>query len=291
MLFADPRNDHFISGFIRQGRHHDPEVGNAIVKTIEDYYVGMLNTTNHEDVPRPVILDVGTNIGYFASIALAAGARAISFEPMRANYGCVMATVRHNNWTDRHSLYINATSFQGATANMRATNDEINNSNGHVTNQTCNDDNDDTSLGQYGLDWMESVSLDQVVLTKHADIHRFHLMKMDIETFEVNAINGAGRFLCNRIVESIIVEVLYLQSQHNLTACNTTGMQNFLEQMGYEIWDTLPTFPNATNVTHQDFDSLPPTVIFVLKDKTRTPWQRLQSENAVLNPCADFQWP
>ena len=297
MITRDPKLDRFISGTLRAGMAHDPHVGHAIVQILQDYYDRQPTTTS--PIPLlPIMLDVGTNIGYFTSMALALGARVISFEPMRANYGCVMATVRKNNWRDRHTLYINAVSFEGAVVHMKPTNSGINLSNGHVTDQSCNRSGTEI-LGQYGEDFMESVSLDQVMLTQHANIPRVHIMKLDIETFEINAINGAVRFFCNRIVEVILVEVQYLKSEHGLTQCDASGMQKMLEEMGYDVWDRLPIrtadgILNGSNgaklLTGKPFDQLPVDVLFVLKDTTRAPLQRLSDDGAVQNPCKGFEW-
>eukprot|EP00751_Fragilariopsis_kerguelensis_P038059 CAMPEP_0170957392 /NCGR_PEP_ID=MMETSP0735-20130129/34759_1 /TAXON_ID=186038 /ORGANISM="Fragilariopsis kerguelensis, Strain L26-C5" /LENGTH=232 /DNA_ID=CAMNT_0011370469 /DNA_START=183 /DNA_END=878 /DNA_ORIENTATION=- len=109
----------------------------------------------------PVMLDIGANIGYMTSIGLASGARVISFEPMRVNLGCLLATVRANGWQHRSDVYHNAVSNEPAVVNMKPTNSEINKSNGHVTNSNCRrqEDRNETKKEQYGVDYMEAVTV------------------------------------------------------------------------------------------------------------------------------------
>jgi hypothetical protein len=89
MLTRDPKKDKFISASIRGGRLWDPMVRKPLIQAIKGQQ------------SMPVFIDIGANVGYFTHTALAMGARVISFEPMRANMGPLMATIEENKWQDR----------------------------------------------------------------------------------------------------------------------------------------------------------------------------------------------
>jgi len=260
-------NDKIISGTIRQGKPHDAHIGRIVVQQMQGQ--------------EAVLVDVGANIGYFTSMALALGARVISFEPMKSNYDCILSTVRKNNWQDRHHLYRNAVSFEGLTVNMKPTNVAVNLSNGRITQQKCQGD----TSGIYGVDYMDSVSLDQVMLTKHADLKRIQLMKIDVETFEVHVINGAMRFLCNTIVEMIAMEVEYIKTKQS-TVCDSTMMLSTLEKMGYATWSALPN-QGGKDLTGTPINKLPTDVIFILQDREHPPIDHLKGTKD--NPCEGFE--
>jgi hypothetical protein len=92
MLTRDPQFDRYISGTLRAKREHDPHVAKVIVHQLRQPLASGQNQSQQQQ-SQHVFVDVGANIGYFTSTALALGAKVISFEPMRQNYGCIMATV------------------------------------------------------------------------------------------------------------------------------------------------------------------------------------------------------
>ncbi len=77
--------------------------------------------------------------------------------------------------------YHNAVSFEPSRVSMASTNSDINLSNGHVTKSAC----EAAATGQYGVDYMDAVTLDQVMFSNHPEITHVHAIKVDVETFEV----------------------------------------------------------------------------------------------------------
>ena len=94
--------------------------------------------------------------------------------------------------------YHNAVSFEPSRVSMASTNADINLSNGHVTKTAC----DAAATGQYGVDYMDAITLDQVMLSKHPEITHVNAIKVDVETFEVccSYVHNLMRFICSRIV-------------------------------------------------------------------------------------------
>ena len=235
------------------------------------------------NLPAPtVFVDCGGNIGWFSTNALAMGATVITFEPMRKNLGIMVATVRRNQWQDRHYLYHNALHWEPVRVTMKPTDADINLSNGHVTGTQCPKNLTQSANLQYGVDYMDAVTLDQVMFSRHADIRHVAAMKLDIKRFEPQALNGAMRFLCNRIVHSIVMEIQYLKSNAGPHECNVNDMLRTLEHMGYHILS-----PKGRNFTGLDVNKIPDgDVVFQLRNVSQTPWERLAHGNAEPNPCA-----
>jgi FkbM family methyltransferase len=274
MLTRDKKADSFISGTIQSGGQFDAHVRNLIIQQL-------FNKT------APVFIDIGANIGYMSSTALALGATVISFEPFWENAGIFMSTVRKNGWKDRSHLYLNALSYESVRVSMESTNEKTNLSNMHITASQCTDPLENkNSLGTYGLNYMEAVSLDQVMLTQHPGVAKVDIIKIDVETHEMHVINGAMHFLCNRVVNMIVMEVEYLKPGYNpkgTPCCDFATMWDRMEQMGFSLWDC----SLKQDYTDKQLNSLPGDVVFVQKYQGEPPARRLKgTEN---NPCESFE--
>ena len=109
-------------------------------------------------------------------------------------------------------------------------------------------------------------------------------MKIDVETFEMQVLNGAMHSLCNLIVERIVVEVEYLKPVHKLkTPCNFDLLQMTLMEMGYDILDVGEMEYFAT----KRLPDFPGDVVFKLIDMTQSPVKRLGSRRGN-NVCQKF---
>ena len=274
MYIRDTTSDTFISGTLSAGRKHDPKIHDLVVRCLR----------GKRDA---VFIDIGANIGYFTGTALAVGAQTISFEPFYHNAGAIMATIAENGWSDRSTIYMNALGYESNIVTMESTNDLINKSNMHITESQCvdkrirNDVRDIDFL--YGIDYMEGVSLDQVIISNHPDIRRVSLMKIDVETYEIHVLNGAMHTLCNLIVERIVIEVEYLKPSYNLPIpCNFEQLRSTLIQMNYDVHD----FDEVKSYKSVALQQLPSDIIFNLIDVTQSPADRLRG--SMDNPCAQF---
>ena len=136
-----------------------------------------------------------------------------------------------------------------------------------------------TQGGGYGLDYMDGVSLDQVMLTNHRDIQRVDLMKMDVETFEIQVFNGSMQSLFNVIVEHIVVEVYHLKSQYNMMIpFNFYPLQKTLVRMGYEILN----LSDQITLTDMQLPDFATDITFNIHDLTQSPANRLS--RGICNP-------
>jgi FkbM family methyltransferase len=187
---------------------------------------------------------------------------------------------------------MNALGYESNRVTMKSTNEGINLSNMHVTGSECttagNSRNNSSAAlvenKRYGVDYMDGVSLDQVMLTKHRDIQRVHLMKIDVETYEVHVLNGAMHTLCNVVVERIVVEIEYLKPKHKLLKdCDFARLHNTLDKMGYTIMDNAEkqTYPTSVPLAN-----MPGEAVLVLENTTQSPAERLRG--SADNVCQPF---
>ena len=182
---------------------------------------------------------------------------------------------------------MNVLGYESSRVMMESTNDLINKSNMHITGSQCvykrirNDVRDIDLL--YGIHHMEGVSLDQVIISKHPDMRRVSLMKIDVETYEIHVLNSAMHTLCNLIVERIVIEVEYLKPSYNLpNPCNFEQLRSTLIQMNYDVLD----FDEVKSYKSVALQQLPGDIIFKLMDVTQSPVNRLRG--SMDNPCARF---
>ena len=120
--------------------------------------------------------------------------------------------------------------------------------------------------------------------TNHPDLERVHLLKIDVETKEIEVLNGAMFTLCNLVVERIIVEVEYLKPFYNSEPirCNFDKLQQTLVQMGYDIYDA----EEQSTLMDKKLPEFPPDIVFKLKDMAQSPANRLRG--SVGDPCEKF---
>jgi FkbM family methyltransferase len=129
----------------------------------------------NKGLPPSRVLDIGGNIGYFTTWALAMGHKVTTFEPMDYNVRCIVTTVDENGYGDRHKLYQNALGNQPGSVMLKPTN-KVNRGNYQV--QVSSLSTPVTAEGEYGFDYVETVRLDDVV---DEDVL---LAKIDVEGFE-----------------------------------------------------------------------------------------------------------
>jgi FkbM family methyltransferase len=284
MYIRDPKSDTFISGLLSTGQKHDPKIQNLIIRVLSS---SSTTTSN-----PPLFIDIGANIGYFTATALALGAHTISFEPYYYNAMTLLSTIDVNpGWGTRSILYMNTLGYESNRVTMKSTNDKINKSNMHITGDQCrlkqqhNQQTHSNDDGEYGIDYMDEVSLDQVLLlTPTTNYQAVTLMKIDVETYEIHVLNGAMYSLCNIIIERIVLEVEYLKPSYNLSnKCSFDTMRQTLLRLGYEIFDVEEKTVYTDNV---DLKELPSDILFRLNDFSQSPATRLRG--TIDNPCAKF---
>jgi len=101
-----------------------------------------------------------------------------------------------------------------------------------------------------------------------------------VNTRQVPVINGAMRFLCSRIVDTILMEVEYTKKRDR-SGCNGPSMLDTLATMGFEIKDDV-----GKDVSESTWQNLPENVAFQQKYRDQPPCERLRGQPN--SPCAPF---
>eukprot|EP00978_Attheya_sp_CCMP212_P011166 scaffold27362_cov51-Attheya_sp.AAC.6 len=188
---------------------------------------------------KTLFVDIGSNIGWFATNAAAAGHNVIAIEPFGLNVPLLMHSICHNKgFSERVQVYKVALSDKpGGDMCMWSTNTKVNNGNARLTPYFEGKKNFDNDLDVECMERISSFTLDELLLSNpHGPKLNVQpsALKIDIEGFETRAFMGAERFFAQYPPCHIFFE-------HQLDPTRTSGVPDFelfrmLEGYGYELW-------------------------------------------------------
>jgi FkbM family methyltransferase len=226
--------DTFISASVHSGSEPwDVYVWNALVSAL---------TKNSTPGHHPSMVDVGANLGYFSLAAASLGARVVAFEPMSRNARKLSKSIYRNRFEDRITLYQNAVWREGDSMSVRLDEtDPSNQGNGRMSAAARE--------GQYGIDYVNTVSLSELI---HHDVD---VIKIDTEGTEDAVIAGAKGLICAYRVKHIVMEFTEVKKR------GAKEMLSFLTTAGYSVSDVTP---DAPKLDVADFESFPPNILFTL---------------------------
>ena len=188
----------------------------------------------------PYMVDVGANLGYFSLAAASLGARVTAFEPMSRNARKLSKSIQRNRF--EIALYQNAVWEDGPSIPVRLhETDPLNQGNGQLSPVTRE--------GQYGIDYVNTVSLSELIQ------HDVDVIKIDTEGTEDAVIAGAKGLICAFRVRHIVMEFTEVRKR------GAKDMLSFLDSAGYSVSDVTP---NAPRLAIADFESFPPNILFTL---------------------------
>jgi FkbM family methyltransferase len=183
-------------------------------------------------------VDIGSNIGWYATNAAAAGHNVIAIKPFGLNVPLLMHSICHNmGFSERVQVYKVALSDKaGGDMCMWSTNKQINNGNARLTPYFEGKKNFDNDLDVECMERITSFTLDELLLN---NLHGPKLnvqsaaLKIDIEGFETRAFMGAESFFAQ-------YPPCHVMFEHQLDPTHTTGVPDYeifrmLERYGYEL--------------------------------------------------------
>lgn len=177
------------------------------------------------DTPGPVhVLDIGGNIGFFTLSALSLGHRVTTIEPLLQNLRLLTHSVALNGWQDRSTVYHNAVSFEHTTFAMNV--DAENKGGTSMVNRGT------AAAGAqqvYGVDFIESIRVDDLF----DSLGPIYLLKIDIEGFELPALQGATRLLCDKANQPKVILAELSQASRARDNCKFQAFVTFLKGCGY----------------------------------------------------------
>ena len=232
--------DVYISGSVHRGVRWDPFL-----------WALLAHVLTAERAPR-LVVDVGANLGYFSLMAAALGHRVIALEPMGRNAAKLQASIARNpGFAERIALYQYAAASRADEAVTLAATHESNQGNGQIRRRAAD------AGGVYGIDYARTVRLDDVV---DEDVL---FLKIDVEGFEAEVLNGASRLLCRHAVRHIVIE--FSEETRRSRRCPADRMLRRMQALGYSISDIVVGAPRLP----ADTAELPPNLLFTLTDPSR----------------------
>jgi len=161
--------------------------------------VNVLRLLEHIAIPacsRPggaLVVDVGTNLGFFTNALLAMGCDVVGFEMQPEHAARVKRSARINEAKSRLSMHVGAVSDTGGAELKR-----IGSTNGMILKNGFN-----TPEEARGAATTKTMTLDAVLLPKGRHIE---VMKVDIEGHEPQGLRGATQLLERGLVKNIVME-------------------------------------------------------------------------------------
>ncbi|MDQ6478359.1 FkbM family methyltransferase [Dyadobacter sp. LHD-138] len=197
-------------------------------------YTGLYDTNEmffvmHYLRSEDTFVDVGANIGVYSVLASGiTGAKSLSFEPIPSTFANLKRNINYNNLQDKTELFNLGVGDKEETLVFSNTLDAIN----HVIN-------DNTFGGP--VTEVPVNSLDNLLKGKN-----INLLKIDVEGFEANVINGATSTLERPELKVIIMETNGLSDQYEFG-------QNYIHDkllgLGFVPYNYLPTERKLTKIT------------------------------------------
>jgi len=233
MSTHDPvTEDVYISGSVHAGlAPWDPYVWDLFARVLKPGGGGL-------------VVDVGANLGYFSLMAAALGYQVVAFEPMERNVVRFLASIAHNDgFAARITVYQNAVAHEtGRSVALRPTHNTTNYGNGQIAVD--------------GPTTTTTVRLDDVFSPSTTAIE---LLKLDVEGFELSALDGARRLLCSGAIRRIVLE--WSDATRENPECPARDGLRRLVELGYTLSDIVPDAPSLS----PDTPDLPPNLLLTLR--------------------------
>ncbi|KAL7477636.1 hypothetical protein ACHAW6_003436 [Cyclotella cf. meneghiniana] len=182
----------------------------------------ILNEASARKQHRPVMIDVGANIGWFSLLAASHGAEVFSFEPNVINMIRFCESQLLNGWSlaqnsERdnriHSYMKGVGSQHGQSLSMYAPDPK--NPGANTFNQDLAKDHaakmsggelHQLDGGELPIVTLDALAKDQGWLSFKGKGTEIALMKIDIEGMEHVALQGAKQLLCKNVIQNILME-------------------------------------------------------------------------------------
>jgi len=198
---------------MKQGEYYETGVTSAFHTILSKYDA----TTQ----PRPLVIDIGMNIGWFSLYSRAHGHDVAAFEPNKVMFLRVCESLRYNNWTDDNSvsLWNYGLGAQAGIFNMTT-----------GKNPGGSSFLEDRLAKKFRKTMQVSVAtLDSVAARENWLNRRVSLLKVDVEGFENFVFEGGKTLIYNGNIDHIFME----NSINNTTVVGE--MIDLLYDAGYRV--------------------------------------------------------
>jgi len=176
---------------------------------------------------KPVVVDVGANIGWFTLLSAANGAKVFAFEPMNYNFELLNASMHLNPlfdiWVMQTALSDEESSEYICMRPQSGGNTSENKDNGQLWRTSGQSDCAERT---------QLTTLDLALSGPESMRHGVYFIKIDIEGYEVKAISGAKE-LFHSATPPCFVMMEKGEQQHGDSLA--TILDDF-RSLGYQIW-------------------------------------------------------
>ena len=179
--------------------------------------------------PEDTFVDIGANVGVYSVLASGvAKSHSLSFEPIPSTFRRLKRNIRYNDLDEKVELFNLGVGDKEETLIFSDSLDAINHViqdsgfNGPTTHIPVN-------------------SLDNILAGRP-----IHFMKVDVEGFEANVINGAFKTLATNALNVIIIETNGLSDQYEF---GQNYIHNKLVEFGFEPYNYLPEKRTLQKIT------------------------------------------
>jgi FkbM family methyltransferase len=157
------------------------------------------------------------------------GRKVVAFEPAFGNIDLFALSVELNGWQDRVTLFKNGLSDSVASFSLGK----------HSSNQGgrgLKPATQTTIQSQHGhRKVIDTVLLDEVKAVR--ELGDITLMKIDVEGFEPQVLNGALELLRDKEIPYITMELLLLPGTLKSSKCPWHKVVAGMRELGYQAWD------------------------------------------------------
>ncbi|KAF8057927.1 Serine/threonine-protein phosphatase PP1 isozyme 1 [Scenedesmus sp. PABB004] len=183
-----------------------------------------------EPARPPLLVDVGANVGWFALNGAAAGARIAAFEAMPSNIALIRRSLCANPWlADRVGLYGTGLGAEPGTCHIIS--GRTNRGDGHTI---CGAKDINEALRAQGASNNETYEVRGEMSVRRLDAllaEEVQVLKVDVEGFELQVLEGAAGLLAEHAV-------WYIMAECNGGIIGREGQQKYLrylDRMGYYV--------------------------------------------------------
>jgi FkbM family methyltransferase len=185
----DPRNIEFLEGLKMNVNIGEKGVTGNIYVGVHDFkeIFFSLHLMRREDV----FVDLGSNVGFYClSVSHIVGSNSFAFEPIKQTFDRLLYNIKLNQLEQRVIAINNAVGSSNGKIKMTADLDTVN----HVTLEN------DSS---FNTEFVEVVSLDKFFSNNNMPL----LIKIDVEGYEIEVLNGMDHMLLNNDFKALIIEI------------------------------------------------------------------------------------
>lgn len=151
--------------------------------------------------PNDLFLDIGVNVGSYSILSASIGAKCRSFEPVPATFKHLLKNIRLNGFEKLIDAYNIAVSSRTGEVKITTEYDTTN----HIVG------NEEEEIDHEKVTKVPAQTLNDI--TSNLDPL---LIKVDVESHDMQVIEGAGRTLCKNSLLAIILEVNHAESHKQM---------------------------------------------------------------------------